>query len=500
MPGKIKDKKIMLSSPWMWLFVASLFVGGWVLSHSLGRLTDCDDAWAFYQGGMRDWPEILSKVILRPENPAFLFGTWRPFAIYFITKLQWLLGLSIQGNDVLFWFIYWLAALSFSWGIISALSLGVTLAPSAVWAAATAFWWSAPSMVMSTTPLPGVFMVLFGGLAVGLSCHLGKGRQRWFRGALAVFCAYASCQTHENGWFILTWYGVWLAILSYLRLTKADSPKFWWPLLAVFLHMAIYRSFSPASYNRPDFSLNAEVGTVRAAIGYFFLAIFNGMAEPLPRWLGVTAFKPLDTTAASFPFAFLLTIGAVASSLIRPRMKAPKSKVLAKQEVAWKFATLTLLGIMVVTTAPYWAVNSHRFIYFARLAGGFFAVWLVAQSSRGTKVRALPVVLLVTANAAASVQGVMKWNWLDNNGAYCRAVYQRVMARHPELKECTSEKPCCVRFNNQQVVASEREGVELEWGRNAFLLSWLSGAPKRPPYIPEGWPGASCVKHVTVID
>ncbi len=455
---------------WKWACLLSLPLGSLVFRENLKRVTDGDDGFLYYDGGMRAWSDVLANLFVPPADKPFLFGRHRP-VIELIFKSVWSLGLSHDAINVLFWIFYWLSCVALGWGMKRVFALGVPMAAGAGWAMATVMFWAAPGMIILPTPVASSFIALFVGLALGLFAGIRPGRAAWARGGLAIVFAFLAYQLHESPWFFTFWLAAWLFGIRYIAGRKDVFPKFWWPLAFFAVYCVIYRSLSPSGNNRSDLQLAYDVGTLWKNGSYMLLTAFNGLSRPLFALTGET--RPnLDVELSSIPWAFGLTLAALGIAYFLHSSAKPKNRL-------WIWGTVISWGVILVSSAPYWIIVSHRFIYFALLPATFLAVWFVAQVSRGGRVAFVPVTLLLAANIWTSCQAVYGFNWLKWNDGYVKNFHSQVMAI-PELKTCSSEQPCCLQIAGR------------EWGRNEWMLNWLSGAPKKPIFVPDNQPGFRC--------
>jgi hypothetical protein len=465
---------------WKRLFVASFFIGAMILARTLDRPADGDDSANFYIYGLSTWADRLASLFAFPDPKISIYNRHRPFGIELWIKFLWELGFTAKAYKVINWLVNYAASLSFAFGMTRIISLGIKLRPEVPWAIACLIWWATPLFLITTgTFYPAWVEVTLGGALV-LIANPGVGKAKWIRLGLAALLGFFACNSHEKGWMMLPFVAGWLALLQYRKKIQLSGPKFWWPLALLGFYLLFYRSFSSAQY-KDVIALTPKLvftwDKFWTNCSYYILVLINGVFSPLPHWLGADK-QSFDITLLETSLPFLLTIGGFAYGIYW----AFKNRV--ESTLEWKLAATGLLGMVVVFTVPFWFAY-FRLNHYLISPLEFLLIWLVVLVGRGEKFCNAAVVFVLLGTMMTSAHVVENWNWIEFNAQNNKRFTDRVLARE-DLKDCSSDQPCCIHYNG-------RVGGYSEWEMN-----WNAGAPKWPKFYPDNWQGLkrSCVKTV----
>jgi hypothetical protein len=486
---------------WKGLFAVSWGLAAIFLWPTLGRFNDGDDSYLFYDAGLRSWSEVLGMTALPPgrapvtatpdlgngaipSEPVFVFGRWRPFSQFVYTKALWTLGLTPRGYRSLSWVVCWLASLGLAQGAVSVFALAEAVPPEAPWALATLLFWSVPTLFSSAIAF---FTVNLASLLFGLGtlalCRGGRqrGPKAW---ELAAACAlfFLACESHENAWWLLLWLGTVLGTLKISGKLGPRAPRFWGPLALLGAYILVYRSLLPGPGPNWTGGGNENYSFAPALVwsrfSYLILTPLNGLSRPLVSLLGADI-SPLDVEPASFPFAILLTLGSLAWIFSRVFSKSP---LRSERWVKRVFAATLAVGC--ATVLPYCIVSNLRFIYYSKLLADLLAIGAVFLWMRLKRPRGLALAPWIAAGMATTALVASHPSWLDSNARGSEAFAHALLARHPDLRDCSPAHPCCM------------NGLPRKWGLNEWVLSYnLGAASKTPAFYPEQWPGARCDRH-----
>ncbi|MGZ3698955.1 MAG: hypothetical protein ACXWP5_12555, partial [Bdellovibrionota bacterium] len=210
-----------------------------------------------------------------------------------------------------------------------------------------------------------------------------------------------------------------------------------------------------------------------AHIPYYLMTAFGGLVEPLSSSsLLSRAREQLDITPFPNILPFLMTLAAIALSvqaLLRERPKKGGGAEASRRWKAWAWLGAGLLGGALFSTVQFWPMIGYRLIYFSVLPIAFVAIWVMVSSCMGEKIRPLPVILLLVANACTGYYAGSHYSFADVNIDYTRGFVQSVLQR-PDVKDCTSERPCC---------------LDIGWwniARSAESINYDLGISHQPPF------------------